>query len=132
MDISKFDFTKFTLSKWERVLNIIGSENDEAIKLDVDYPIIDGEIVPQANVTYVYESEVDGEEEYVITYSAFEVKIKTDILPDATKKWRRFMVKEFGEVYRYRLVNYLEAIKEEKIRQADVEFNSAVLDLHNI
>lgn len=132
MDISKFDFTKFNLSKWETVLNIIANENDEAINLELVFPIVNGEIVPQANVKFVCYDLVDGEEEYVLSFTAFNVKVRNELLAEATKNWRKFMLVEFGDDYVYALREYLKLIREQKIQQADEEYYQGLEDINNI
>lgn len=131
MNISKFDFTKFTLSKWEEVLNCISKENDEAINLELVFPIVDGEIVPQANVKFVCYDLVDGEEEYVLSFTAFDVKVRNELLAEATKNWRKFMLIEFGDDYLYALREYLKLIREQKIQQADEEYYQSLEDINN-
>ena len=132
MNISKFDFTKFTLSKWEEILNCISKENDEAINLELVFPIVDGEIVPQANVKFVCYDLVDGEEEYVLSFTAFDVKVRNELLAEATKNWRKFMLIEFGDDYLYALKEYLKLIREQKIQQADEEYYQGLEDINNI
>ena len=132
MNISKFDFTKFTLSKWEEILTCISKENDEAINLELVFPIVDGEIVPQANVKFVCYDLVDGEEEYVLSFTAFDVKVRNELLAEATKNWRKFMLIEFGDDYLYALKEYLKLIREQKIQQADEEYYQGLEDINNI
>ena len=131
MNISKFDFTKFTLSKWEEILNCISKEDDEAINLELVSPLVDGEIVPQANVKFVCYDLVDGEEEYVLSFTAFDVKVRNELLEEATKNWRKFMLIEFGDNYLYALREYLKLIREQKIQQADEEYYQSLEDINN-
>ena len=132
MDISKFDFTKFSEEKWEKILTVIGGCFNEIEDIKVRYDIVNHEIVPSVTIQYYYETDFDGSERYYLTFTAFELESKDEDedLTRVTKEWRRIMLKEFGDVYYNSLVSYLNLIKEQKHQAADEEYEDDLRDLN--
>ena len=129
MNISKFDFTKFDKEKWKQVIDFVEGGYNKIVYVTTGVDDIDGKKIPYADVEYLHGDDGKGCDEYMITFDAFCIKdFETG---EFTRKWRKFMIKEFGEIYRYRLVNYLQHIREEKIKEADDEFYDAVLNLND-
>ena len=103
MDISKFDFTKFSEEKWADIIAFI--EKDPFIyidmtKLSTDYG------VPMVEVYYSDEYSRDfNKDSHVLKFTAFDVNVNDESTKD---KWRKIMINEFGEEYRNALVDYLQ------------------------
>ena len=129
MDITKFDFTKFTKEKWQNVINKVAGDYNTVTGVETSWDLIKGELIPSVKVEYVYETEVDGEEEYSLTFEAFIVRE----LPAerATKTWRRIMLKEFKDVYYNSLTNYISLVREQKHQKVDEDCESELRDIHN-
>ena len=103
MDISKFDFTKFTKEKWHDVITYI--EKDpflyiDLTKISTDYGM------PEVAVFYSDEYDKDFDRpSHILKFTAFNVDVNNE---RTTSKWREIMIDEFGEAYREALKDYLE------------------------
>ncbi len=131
MDYSKFDFTKFSKEKWQEIIEKIDGQGNYVDGVNPDFKIVDGEIIPFVIVKYVHETEVDGEDIYFLTFTAYDVSEKNIVRPGATKKWRKIMIEEFPLWYRSKLIKHLQFVKEQKIQQADEEYYKELEEIHN-
>jgi len=137
MNISKFNFLEFSKEKWQEILTEI--EGDWHF-VDIIAPrfetengefVLDkaGSLMPLVDMQYIYETQVDGDETYSYTFTAFEVKVADEIASIPTRVWRKIMYKEFGEEYYNALKEYLKAVKEVKKQKADEEYENDLNDL---
>ena len=132
MDISKFDFTKFSKEKWQEILTEIEGDYNYVDVITPNFKLKNGELIPMIKVEYIYETEVNGDEEYFLNFTAFDVKIEEEVFEIPTRIWRKIMYKEFGKKYYDALNSYLKRIKEEKIQKADEEYFKSIEYLNNL
>lgn len=132
MDISKFDFTKFSKEKWQEIVTDIDGQGNIVDSVNPDFKIVDGNMIPFVNVKYVHQTELDGDDIYLLTFTAYNVTEKGLNRPESTKKWRKIMIKEFPLYYRANLIRHLQQVKEQKIQQADEDYNKELDEIYNI
>lgn len=132
MDISKFNFMNFGNEKWQEILTEIEGDYNYVEKVTPNYKNENGLLIPSVKMEYVYETQADGFDTYFLTFTAFDVKVESEVLEIATRVWRKIMYKEFGKTYYEALKEYLKFIKETKIQKADEDYLEALEDLTNI
>ena len=100
--MNRFDFTKFTNEKWHDVITYLLKDPFYDIVM-VWHSSTDGE--PCMIVHYGDKDDFECDKCNELMFTAFNVGANS---PSLTYKWRKFMIKEFGEEYRKALVEYLE------------------------
>ena len=103
MDISRFDFTKFTEVEWKDFITRLNKNPFiyiDLIKISTDYGI------PEVAVYYSDEYDKDFDKpSHILKFTAFDINLNNE---SDKSKWREFMARKFGDVYREALKDYLE------------------------
>lgn len=131
MNISKYDFTQFSKEKWQEIIDIIdkGSEVENVIPYR---DIVCGIIVPSVTVEYSYLDDDFDVCSNSYRFTTFEVEHNGQKLDNTSKKWRKIMIKEFGDNYYAVLIAFLKNVKTQKIQQAEEEYIQEVEEINNL
>lgn len=122
MNISKFDYTKFTKEKWQEVFNMFANPemyNFEKVEFFAKDRVLHARLFG--------ESKVDGEILVVIELHPF--KVFGENSHTKTKMWINFMKNEFGEPYYSACVRFLTKERTKEIEKINEMYDDQFFSL---